>query len=135
MTNATAGMVRVLVQLLASASFLARLHSVLVLLPLAGAVSFWTGRRAQDLQLAAIEAGTEGKRLRKHLFAEATSAVSGKEVRVFGLANELIARHHRAATAAAHLRDTAEWRGPWGWPFAVLLPQAMWCSLSASPPG
>ncbi len=111
MTNATAGLVRVVVQLAASAALLARLHPVLLLLPLAGVVSFWTGRQAQDLQLAAIEATAEAERRRKHLFAVATSAASGKEVRVFGLAGDLIARHHRAAAEVMRRKDGADWRG------------------------
>lgn len=111
MTNATAGMVRVAAQLAASAALLARLDPVLLLLPLVGLGSFWAGRRARELQHQAAEATAESERLRRHLFGLATSAAAGKEVRVFGLADELGARHHAAAAAVIEARDRAEWQG------------------------
>lgn len=111
MTNATAGIIRVAVGLAASLVLLARLDPLLLLLPLLGTGSFFAGRRARDLQQRAAEATTEAERLRRHLFEQATSADTGKEVRVFGLALELIRRHHAAAEAVARARDRAEWQG------------------------
>ncbi len=110
MTNATAGILRVGVQLTASAILLARLQPLLLLLPLVGVVSFVLGKRARDLQQGALEATTEAERLRKHLFGQATSAAVGKELRVFGLADTLRARHHAAAGAVMRARDRADWR-------------------------
>jgi len=110
MTNATAGVLRVAVQLTASAILLARLQPLLLLLPLVGVVSFALGKRARDLQQEALEETTEAERLRKHLFAQATSAAVGKELRVFGLANTLRERHHAAAGAVMGARDRADWR-------------------------
>jgi ATP-binding cassette subfamily B protein len=114
MTNATAGVVRVVVQLVASGILLARLSPLLLLLPLAGVVSFLAGRRAQDLQQRALEATTQAERLRRHLFEMATSAGAGKEVRVFGLHDDLVARHHAAATEMIAERDRAGWQAA-GW--------------------
>jgi len=111
MTNATAGVLRVAVQLTASAILLARLQPLLLLLPLVGVVSFALGKRARDLQQGALEETTEAERLRKHLFAQATSAAVGKELRVFGLADTLRERHHAAAGAVMGARDRADWRG------------------------
>jgi len=110
MTNATAGVLRVAVQLTASAILLARLQPLLLLLPLVGVVSFALGKRARDLQQEALEETTEAERLRKHLFAQATSAAVGKELRVFGLANTLRERHHAAAGAVMGARARADWR-------------------------
>lgn len=111
MTNATAGIMRVAVQLVASAILLGRVHPLLLLLPLAGVVSFLTGRRAQDLELAAIEHSAEDERLRQHLFETATSAVAAKEMRVFGLVDEIAGRHSVAAAGIMRRRDRADWQG------------------------
>jgi len=110
MTNATAGMLRVAVQLAASGVLLARLQPLLLLLPVVGGVSFVLGKRARDLQQRAAETTTESERLRKHLFGLATSATAGKDVRVFGLADELRGRHHAAAGTVIRARDRADWQ-------------------------
>jgi ATP-binding cassette subfamily B protein len=110
MTNATAGIIRVAVGLGASLVLLARLDPMLLVLPLFGVVSFWTGRRGQELWIQATEATAERERLRQHLFGLATTAASGKEVRVFELAGELIDRHHAAAAAVNQIRDRAGWQ-------------------------
>ncbi len=110
MTNATAGLVRVAVQFVASGVLLARLHPALLLLPLFGIVSFLAGRHAQELQRRAEEATAEPERLRRHLFEVATDAAAGKEVRVFGLVGELIERHHAAADSVLRRRDRADWQ-------------------------
>lgn len=110
MTNATAGLLRVAVQLVVSAILLARLQPLLLLLPLVGIVSFLAGKRARDLQQRAEEATTEAERLRKHLFEQATAAQAGKEVRIFGLADALVARHHAVADSVIRARDRADWQ-------------------------
>jgi ABC-type multidrug transport system fused ATPase/permease subunit len=110
LTNATAGIIRVVVQLGASLVLLAQLDPILLLLPLVGVGSFLAGRRARDLQHGAAEATAEAERLRKHLFELSTGAAAGKELRVFGLADDLIARHHAAAETVIRERDRADWR-------------------------
>ena len=111
MTNATAGMVRVVVGLGASLVLLAHLDPVLLLLPLLGLGSFWAGRRAHDLQHRAVETTAEPERLRRHLFDVATTAAPGKEIRIFDLADRLIHRHHDAAERVIRVRDRADWQG------------------------
>ena len=111
MTNATAGVVRVAVGLAASVALLGALNPALLLLPLFGFGSFWAGRKAQALQHAAAEATAEAERRRLHLFELGTSAAAGKELRVFGLPEALIARHHACAAAVIRARDRADWQG------------------------
>lgn len=110
MTNATAGIVRVAVQLVASGVLLAQIHPALLLLPLFGLVSFVAGRRAQQLHRQAEEASAPAERLRRHLFDTATDASSGKEVRVFDFGGELLARHHAASDRVIRRRDRADWQ-------------------------
>ena len=110
MTNAVAGLLRVAVQLVASGVLLARLHPALLALPLFGTVSFLAGRRAQEIHRRAEEATAEPERLRKHLFDVATDAAAGKEIRVFGMTEELIRRHHSVSDAVLRRRDRADWQ-------------------------
>ena len=110
MTNATAGMVRVAVQLVASGVLLARLDPVLLALPLVGIGSFLASRKAQHLKQTAEEATVETERRRRHLYEVATSATLGKEVRLFGLRNELLRRHYQAAGAVMAIRNRADWQ-------------------------
>lgn len=111
MTNATAGLLRVAVQLVASGILLARLDPVLLALPLVGAGSFLTGRKAQQLRQAADEATVETeRRRRRHLFEVGTSAALGKEQRLFGLRDELLRLHDRDADAVMQARNRADWQ-------------------------
>jgi ATP-binding cassette subfamily B protein len=110
LANATAGLIRVAVQLGASLVLLARLDPLLLLLPLLGIGSFLAGRRANELEIASWEATAEPERLRRHLFEQATSAAAGKELRVFGLTDDMIARHHAAAERVMAAREAADWR-------------------------
>ncbi|GAB3424887.1 ABC transporter ATP-binding protein [Flindersiella endophytica] len=110
MVNATAGVVRALTMLTATAILLAQLHPLLLALPLLGAVSFFLGKRSRDLDVAAQEATSEPERLRRHLFEVGTSAPAGKELRMFGLTGVLLDRHHRAGDEVLSARDQASWQ-------------------------
>jgi ATP-binding cassette subfamily B protein len=110
MTNATVGMVRIVVQLVASGVLLARLDPVLLALPLVGIGSFLAGRKAQRLKQVAEEASVATERQRRHLYEVATSATLGKEVRLFGLRDELLRRHHQAAGSVMAVRNRADWQ-------------------------
>ncbi|HEX2037649.1 MAG TPA: ABC transporter ATP-binding protein [Chloroflexota bacterium] len=110
MTNATAGMVRVAVQLVATVLLFTQLHPALLLLPLFGLGSFWAGRRARTLQHQAAEDTAEFERRRRHLFELGTAAGAGKELRVFGLQRELIARHDASAREVIRRRNRADWQ-------------------------
>jgi ATP-binding cassette, subfamily B, bacterial len=110
MVNGTAGVVRVASALIVTGILLAQIHPALLGLPAVGVVSFLLAKRGRDLQVAAQEATTEPERLRRHLFEVATAPGSGKELRVFGLAGELLRRHHAASDAVLAERDLADWR-------------------------
>jgi ABC-type multidrug transport system fused ATPase/permease subunit len=113
LANATAGLIRVAVQLAASLALLARLDPVLLFLPLLGVGSFLAGRRANELWVASFDATAEGDRLRRHLFELAASSAAGKELRLFGLVDPLIARHHAVAGEISRARDRADWQSAW----------------------
>jgi len=71
---------------------------VFLLLPMFAVPRFIADRRQQRLTKEAEEASAEPRRLRSHLYGTAASPVAGKELRVFGLAEEML-RRHRAITA------------------------------------
>jgi ABC-type multidrug transport system fused ATPase/permease subunit len=107
--NATAGLLRVAVALSATGILLARVHQVLVLLPAVGLLSVWLGKRRQDVEIAAEEKTSEAERLRRHLFEVGTAAAPGKELRMFGLTDVLLNRHHQVADEVMRNRDRATW--------------------------
>nr|MDQ3641146.1 ATP-binding cassette domain-containing protein [Actinomycetota bacterium] len=89
--------VRIAVQLAGSVLLLVRLHPLLVVLPGFAALSFLTQSRAQRLVDTAAEDTAGATRRRRELFDLLTSAPAGKEVRVFGLRDELLGRHRELA--------------------------------------
>ncbi|HVX43710.1 MAG TPA: ABC transporter ATP-binding protein [Mycobacteriales bacterium] len=111
MVNATSGMLRVAAMVAASATLLARVNPILLLLPVFGVISFLAGKRATDLWNAANEATSEPERLRRHLFEITTASESGKELRVFGTGTELLRRHHTTGREVIDIRNRADWRG------------------------
>ncbi len=78
-----------------TAVLLAGVHPALLLLPLLALPSFWAGTRAERVVNAANVATAEQGRLEAHLFGLATTASPAKEVRIFGLADELSDRRRR----------------------------------------
>lgn len=111
MVNATSGMLRVLVVLTATAILLARLHSLLLLMPLLGLLSFWLGKKSRDLEIAAYEATSEAARLQRHLFEVATASSQGKELRMSALNKVLLEKHHRVSNQILRRREAAAWKG------------------------
>ncbi|GAB3741848.1 ABC transporter ATP-binding protein [Microlunatus parietis] len=110
MVNATTGIVRALVGLVASAIMLAAIHPVLLGLLIIAVVSVLVGRRSTDLEIAADEATSEPERRRRHLFAVGTEADTGKELRIFGSVDDLVRRHRAAAAQVNGVRNAAGWR-------------------------
>jgi ABC-type multidrug transport system fused ATPase/permease subunit len=110
---------RVAIRVLGSAALLVRLHPALVVLPLAGIPSFLAAKRAtvawrpQGNEIAQRDAERTAERSRTihHLFARATSADAGKELRLFGLAGELIGRHRRLTGEVMAEHERADWQG------------------------
>ncbi|TDB75478.1 ABC transporter ATP-binding protein [Micromonospora sp. KC723] len=101
--------------MMVTAVLLARLHPLLLLLPLAAIPPLYTGRLAERRLDAAKTATAEPLRLSLNLFGLATSSRYAGEVRVFRLEDQLRRRRaelwtsttrglHRAQTAAAVIR-------------------------------
>jgi len=110
MVNATTGVIRALVTLVASAVMLAAIHPALLGLLLFAVVSVLVGRRSTGLEIAADEATSEPERRRRHLFEVGTAAATGKELRIFGSGRALIERHREEATRVNRVRTAAGWR-------------------------
>ncbi|MEU8050122.1 ABC transporter ATP-binding protein [Micromonospora haikouensis] len=72
---------------------LASLHPLLLLLPLVAVPPLLAGRRAERMVDRSREASAESTRRALGLFRLATHAASGKELRVFGLEQEVRRRH------------------------------------------
>lgn len=111
MTNATAGIVRSVSTLVAVSILLAQVHPALLALAALGGVSVIVGRKTRDLQVAAQEETSEAERLRRELFELGTNGSSGKELRVFGLTDELVRLHHKASDPVVAVRHRADWKG------------------------
>ena len=109
----------VLAQLLVTAVLLGRLQPLLLLVPFVALPAAWLARWAEALRRTADLRTAEHRRAAEHLFALASEAAPGKEVRVYGLRAELLARHREAAdavhrgTEAAAFRSVAISAGGW----------------------
>ncbi|HJP75021.1 MAG TPA: ABC transporter ATP-binding protein [Pseudonocardiaceae bacterium] len=110
MLNATVLNLRVAISLLGAIVILALVNPILLVLPVLGIPALIANQRAAAIAAKAREAGAPDTRLRNHLYAVASAPASGKEIRVFGLVDELLARHEqvtgdlerRATRAAFH---------------------------------
>lgn len=91
--GATMEFASLLAGLALTAVLLTSVHPALLLLPACGAAFLLTGRIGQRLRQRAREATAERARAAEHLFDLATSADAGKELRIFGLEDELVERH------------------------------------------
>jgi ABC-type multidrug transport system fused ATPase/permease subunit len=83
----------------------------LAVLPLFAAPRYFAGQRARWLQVRAQEATAEPMRLHGRLFAHATSPVAGKELRIFGLSDELARRYLELQWRTRGLNVRANWGG------------------------
>jgi ATP-binding cassette subfamily B protein len=86
---------------------LALQQPLLMVLPLVAVAPLWCATRAERLGHQAYEASAEQDRLERELFGLAVQPGSGKEVRVFGLGDELLDRHSAAAASVTRRRDSA----------------------------
>ncbi|HEX2033491.1 MAG TPA: ABC transporter ATP-binding protein [Chloroflexota bacterium] len=103
---------------------LAALHPALALLPLFGVPSLVVSAKAARIRRRLEEAVTEHRRLEVHLQSLAWDAWPGKEVRVFGLADELLQRHQRTRAVVDRLEDRESLK-------ATLLTGAGWLVFAA----
>jgi ATP-binding cassette subfamily B protein len=92
------------VQLVATVAVLARLHPLLLALPVAAVPSLLASSRAERRWRRLWEEQAGRERLLAHLFELGTLAQPAKEVRLFGLAPELERRHRAAFEELARAR-------------------------------
>ncbi|WP_051815519.1 ABC transporter ATP-binding protein, partial [Glycomyces tenuis] len=109
--NQTSQWLRAVVTILVGGALLALVHPLLLLFPAItlGAMGF--ARRASDIEIKAMERTSEAERRRRHLFEVATAAPSGKELRIFGNADEVARRHRLAGREVVSERNRAQWKG------------------------
>ena len=97
---------------------LASIHPALVLLAAFALPTVLTSTWRPGVERAAQERGAQSARLGRHLFAMATTAAAGKEVRVLGIGERLIAQRREA---------WERWYGPVA---AARLGSAVWHTLA-----
>ncbi|HMC07872.1 MAG TPA: ABC transporter ATP-binding protein [Actinomycetota bacterium] len=95
------------VQAVGIALLLASVHPALLVLPLLGLPSLWTGGRSVTIVDSAKRATAEKSRLAGHYLAMATSVGPAKELRLFGLGEEILRRHRRLAEESMRTRVRA----------------------------
>ena len=71
---------------------LAGVHPVIALLPLFGIPSAWVAGHAEQRLIKLVDSQAEPNRVLRHYFELTTTPPPAKEVRIFGLADELLAR-------------------------------------------
>ena len=86
----------VVIRAVGTAVLLAGIHPVLLALPLFAAPSLLLGNVAQKKHIKAQEEGAEDSRLGTMLFELGTTAGPAKELRIFGLEEDLVRRHRDA---------------------------------------
>ncbi len=120
----TADALAVLVQAGATGALLVSVSPVLLGVPLFAIASFAAGARAERIRHAALDATANGSRHARHLFELATSPAAAKELRLFGLGDELLRRHRAAWQRIDSSLDRAALSGlAWtaaGWLFFAL---------------
>ncbi|NUP51727.1 MAG: ABC transporter ATP-binding protein [Catenulispora sp.] len=103
------------------AVLLATVYLPVLLVPLAAAAPAWASRRASKIAKQNETDVADDRRLLGDLFTIATSADTAKELRTYGIADDLATRHHqigdtvRASSVRAALRGAA-WEAA-GWLF------------------
>jgi ATP-binding cassette subfamily B protein len=102
---------RLIVTLIGTFVILIGVDPWLALLPLFAIPRALAGQEARRLTVRAQEATAEPMRLRGHIFSHATSPVAGKELRIFGLGEELAARYRQISATTRHLNVKSNWGG------------------------
>jgi ATP-binding cassette, subfamily B, bacterial len=101
----------VLAQAVGTGFLLYHVHPLLLLLPLLNLIAFITDAKGGSIMVAAAEDAASDERLAREYFQTGTSYGFAKEVRVFGLADEMLGRHRRAAETARTKMVRAAVRG------------------------
>jgi ATP-binding cassette, subfamily B, bacterial len=92
--------VSVLIQAAVTGYLLFQVHPLLLVLPILNLVSFVTDAKGGTIMVEASEESAADDRLAREHFQTATTYSFSKEIRVFGLAEEMLTRHRRASEAA-----------------------------------
>ena len=108
--NAVVGAVRVVGQSAVTIALLVALHPALVMLPLFAVPSLVVVMRSQRWQRQAEERAASSRRLATHLYEQTLHAAPAKELRAFGLRDEIARRHREAWLEAHRVRAGAQWR-------------------------
>jgi ATP-binding cassette subfamily B protein len=103
--------VGVILQAVGTGYFLYRVHPLLLVLPVLNLFSFITDARGGSIMVDASEESAADARLAREHFQMAATYSFSKEVRVFGLADEMLGRHRRASETARHKMVRAAFRG------------------------
>ena len=94
-------------------ALLASIHPALVLLAVFAVPTVLTSTWRPAVERAAQERGAQSARLGRHLFTMATTAPPGKEVRVLGIGNRLVAQRRAAWERWYGPVATARWGSAW----------------------
>jgi ABC-type multidrug transport system fused ATPase/permease subunit len=89
-------------------ALLATIHPALILLPVFGLPALWTGARAAKIQQAASDEMAEQLRIRNFTYGLVANPVAAKELRVFGLGNELTGRYDRSVVELRRIQFRAQ---------------------------
>jgi ATP-binding cassette, subfamily B, bacterial len=91
-------------------ALLSSIHPILTLLPVFGLPSLFASGVATKVLQASAEAGAEHARRRRHLFDLTVAAAPAKEIRVFGLRDELMRQTDDAWAANDRILRRAAWK-------------------------
>jgi len=103
--------VGVVIQAVGTGYLLYQVHPLLLALPILNLFSFITDARGGAIMIQAAEESASDARLAREHFQMATTYGFSKEVRVFGLADEMLGRHRRASETARVKMVRAAFRG------------------------
>jgi ATP-binding cassette, subfamily B, bacterial len=81
-----------IVQNVSTLGLLAGVHPVIALLPAFGIASAWVAGHTEHWMVALVESQAEPNRVLRHHYELTTLPLAGKEVRIFGLTDELLRR-------------------------------------------
>ncbi|MFG3341699.1 ABC transporter ATP-binding protein [Glycomyces sp. NPDC048151] len=101
---------RAVVTILVGGALLLQVHPLLLVFPLLALVAMAVSNKAGTIVDDVYAATAEPERKRRHLFEVATLSESGKELRIFGSAAAVAARHHEVGETVVAERNKGQWR-------------------------
>ncbi|MBV9612105.1 MAG: ABC transporter ATP-binding protein [Acidobacteriaceae bacterium] len=102
-----------LLRLAVTMALLASIHPALLLLAAFALPTVWTSSWRPAIERIAQERGAQSNRLSRHLFTLATTGPPGKEVRVTGIGERLLARRREAWVKWNGSVSSARWGSAW----------------------